>query len=171
MRKGEFSKSIVTKELWRAFKKEHPEHKKMSWDEFYEYWNDMAQIIREEVISNPLGVKLGCYTGELKLQFLPYNYKAKNNSLTAELGEEVNHVNLITKGKVARIKWERRWAVKFNKILQFFAFEPTRELNKMAVKYIDDHPEKPRVARNTFVGKSAWRQIGRQVREGKIKLK
>jgi len=60
---------------------------------------------------------------------------------------------------VAKIKWERRWAVRFNKMLQFFAFEPTRKMNTMAKKYTDTNPDKIRVARNTLGGFSVWRQI------------
>lgn len=160
MRKGEFSKQIVTKELWRNFIKKFPEHKDITWREFYNSWSEIAETIREEAITNPLGVKLGSYTGELKLQYLPYKMKnAKDQEISNELKEETNHVNLLTRGKVAKIKWERRWAVKFNKMLQFFAFDSTREMNKLAKKHTDENPDKLRMARSVLGGFSFWRQI------------
>lgn len=161
MRKGKYSKQIVTRELWRNFIKKYPEYKNMSWDTFYSYWKDIAKIIREESITNPLGVKLGSYTGELKFQYLPKKFDAysKDNRLSEEMGEKIKHLNIITRGKVAKIKWERRWAVKFNKMLQFFAFEETREMNSLSKKHIDASPEKLRMARNTLGGFSVWRQI------------
>ena len=60
---------------------------------------------------------------------------------------------------MAKIKWERRWAVRFNKMLQFFAFKATREIEELANKYILSNPDKLRVARNTLGGYSIWRQL------------
>jgi hypothetical protein len=158
MRKAKYSKSVVTDELCRSFLKQFPEYK-LSTKEFYRLWMDIAETIREEAIFNPLGVKLGSYTGELKLQYIPYKLKAEDPHSSSEVGEKINHINLLTRGKVAKIKWERRWAVKFNKMLQFFGFEPTRKMNIIAKKYTDQNPEKIRVSRNTLGGFSMWRQI------------
>lgn len=153
MRKAEFSKLVVTKELYRRFKKEFPEYKEMTWDEFYNYWLEIAAQIRHEAIWNPLGVKLGSYVGELKLQYLPYKFKANHAS-----EDGTPYLNLNTRDKVATIKWERRWAVKFNKSLQFYAFDETREMNKIAKEYTTLHPEKLRTSRITLGGQSVWRQ-------------
>lgn len=159
MKKGEFSYNVVSKKLWKDFRKTYPEYKGMKWNDFYKYWGDIAQTIREETITNPLGVKLGSYTGELKLQYMGAQFKGVDKSTSEELEKEVNHLNLMTRGKVATIKWERRWAVKFNKMLQFFAFEATREMNKMAKLHTDSNPEKLRSTRATTGGYSIWRQI------------
>lgn len=158
MRKGKFSKMVVTKELWQKFIQTLPEYKDMTWKEFYNNWLDIAETIRNEAIYNPLGVKLEKFTGELKLQYLPHKFKAVDNSTSTELGEKVNHLNIVTQGKVAKIKWERRWAVKFNKILQFYAFDETREMQKMAKEHILANPNSLRVSRNTLGGHSVWRQ-------------
>lgn len=159
MKKGEFSRSVITKELWQQFKKTDPMYKHMTWKEFYSTWEEIAETIRIETITNPLGVKLGSYTGELKLQYLPHKFLASDKDTSNDLGEKVNHVNLVTRGKVGKIKWERRWAVKRNKMLQFLAFTPVRQLNIMAKEQIDSNPEKLRIARNTLGGKSIWRQL------------
>lgn len=158
MRKAQFSEQVVTKDLYKRFKQEFPEHN-ISWTEFYQCWSDIAETIREESITNPLGVKLGSYTGELKLQYLPYKVKVEGYVDSREVGEKVNHVNLLTRGKVAKIKWERRWAVKRNKMLQFFGFEPTRKMKTIAKTYTDANPEKIRVARDTQGGYSVWRKL------------
>jgi len=158
MKKGKFSKMVVSKELWKRFTEEFPEYKDMPWKEFYNTWLEIAEIIRTEAITNPLGVKLGSYTGELRLQYLPHKFKAVDRYTSNQLGEVVNFINLDEKGKVPKIKWERRWAVKFNKMLQFYAFDETRQMNRLAKDYIDKHPDKLRVSRNTLGGPSIWRQ-------------
>lgn len=158
MKKGSFTKQVVTKELYRKWKEKHPEHN-LDWTAFYKAWQDIAQTIREETISNPLGVKLQSYCGELKLQYLPHKFESTDHGGSEEVGEKIKHTNLVTRGKVAKIKWERRWAVKFNKMLQFYAFEPTRELNKLAKDHVDSNPEQLRVSRNTLGGHSIWRQL------------
>lgn len=150
MRKGKFSKSVVTKDLFKKFKKEFPEYSELEWKTFIKIWLDIAKEIRKQSIYNQLGVKLGSYCGELKLQYLPYNFKTT-------LPDGTNHLNLNTRSKVAKIKWERRWAVKFNKSLQYYAFEGTRDLNKLAKNRVTENPEKLRTARNTLGGKSIWR--------------
>lgn len=159
MRKGEFSKMVVTKELYDKFIEEFPEYKNMDWKNFYQNWLDIAAKARYEAIYNPLGVKLGSYLGELKLQFIPYKFRAINKAASEIEGTSIPYLNIETKGKVPRIKWERRWAVKFNKILQFYAFDETRELNKLATQYMrEDNIEKIRIARVTIGGHSVWRQ-------------
>lgn len=158
MRKANFSQQVLTKNLYIRFKEQFPEHE-ITWSEFYQIWVEIADTIRDQAVNNPLGVKLGSYTGELKLQYIPYNFKASNFAASNEMGEKINHVNLLTKGKVARLKWERRWAIKRNKMLHFFAFEPTRKLKDIAKKYTDANPDKIRVAREVIHGRSVWRKL------------
>lgn len=156
MRKAKYSELVITSELWKELKKKSPEFKGKSVKELNNMWEDLAATIREQAIQNPLGIKLGSYTGELKLQYLPYKFKAEDKGVSEAEGERIEHVNLMTRGKVAKLKWERRWAVRFNKMLQFFAFGATRELDKLAQEYILEHPEKVRVARTTLGGAS-WK--------------
>lgn len=156
MKKGEFSFNIINKDLWKEFHKIHPE---ITWEEFYNSWLDIAETIREESVYNPLGVKLGHFMGELKYQYLPTKKKAPDNSISEELGERVNFPNITTRDKVGKLKWERRWAVKFNKMLQFYGFEPTRDITKMAEQRTLENPDNIRVARNTLGGFSIWRKL------------
>ncbi len=165
MKKGKYSKVVVTRKLFRKFRKENKEYKDMTWDEFFEYWNDIAETIRQETITNPLGVKLGSYLGELKYQYLPHKFTRNwrnDNETIQELGLGQRYTNIITKGKVCKVKWERRWAVKFNKILQYYAFEGVRELQLMAKDYTLAFPEKIRVSRNTLGGNNPWRKYNKK---------
>lgn len=162
MKKGDFITNIISKDLWKKFKEEMPEYKNMSFPDFHKRWEEIAETVRNEMVTNELGVKLGAYTGELKLQYLPHKYVTEDHNTSEELGQKVPFVALVNRGKVGKIKWERRWAVKFNKMLQFFAFEGTRDINRLAKKHIDEHPEKLRVARNTLGGHSIWRQLGKK---------
>lgn len=157
MRKGKFSTHVVTTDLWKRFVVDYPEYKDLSLADFRGLWDDIAETIRYEAIHNPLGVKLGGKTGELKYQYLPHKFKAENIPQSIELGRSVNYLNINTKGKVGKVKWERRWAVKFNKILQFFGFEPHREIVTMAKKYTDENPDSIRTSRNTLGGFNPWR--------------
>lgn len=163
MRKGEFSSIIVNRETFKKFKDEFPEHKDITWKDFSELWGDIAETIRDQVITNPLGVKLSYYNGELKLQFVPNKIETGLNAKASyEIGERVNELNLNSRGKTCKVKWERRYAVKFNRMLQFFAFEPYRKLTKMASVYTDANVEKLRTARNTLGGKHAWTGVKRK---------
>ena len=129
----------------------------MSWKEFFSSWLHIADKIRYHSVNNPLGVKLGSYLGEIKIQYIPYQMDIVNNKKSQEAGERVFEHNFDSKGKPARVKWERRWAVKFNKSLQFYAFDETRELTKAANEYIVKNPNLVRVARITVGGISVWR--------------
>lgn len=154
--KKDFSTIIVSKKLWKEFKKQHGD---ISWADFYSMWQDIAETIRQDAIYNPLGVKLGKFMGELKYQYLPYAFKSINHGASQQLQEEIPNIALESRGKQGKIKWERRWAVKFNKMLQFYAFEPTRELTLMAKKRTEEDPDSVRVARNTLGGFSIWRKL------------
>lgn len=158
MKKRKYITEIISLDTFNSFKEKFPEYQDMTFETFKQRWEEIASVMREEIITNPLGIKLGSYTGELKYQYLPYKYKARDIATTEQIGKVHNFVNLNTKGKVGVIKWERRWAVKFNKILQFYAFTPFRNLNLMAKKHTDENPNNIRISRITTGGKSVWRQ-------------
>lgn len=148
---------VITKDLFKKFQNEFPEYKDMKWIDFYNNWLAIATKIRDAAVNNPLGVKLGSYIGELKVQWIPYKLEVESRGESNKAGEKVSPHNFDSKGKPARVKWERRWAVKFNKILQFYAFDETRELTKAAHEYIVKNPTKIRVAAITLGGNSVWR--------------
>lgn len=162
MRKGSFSIRVLTRETFKKFRKEYPEYKKMPWRDFYDNWCEIAERVRYYSVQNPLGVKLGSYLGEIKFQYLPQQKQALDRETSIQLGELTNYLDIPTRGKLGTVKWERRWAVKFNKILQFYAFDGARGINELAFKRATEFPELIRVSRNTLGGQSVWRQKMKQ---------
>lgn len=159
LKKAKYTYNVINIPMWSQFRKKFPEYKHMKDAELNKLWNDISKTIQEEAILNPLGVKLGNFAGEIKYQYLPYKFEAKDIPSSQELGDKVKFVNLITRGKVAKIKWERRKAVKSNKMLQFFGFTATREMDILAKKHTDNKPNSIRTSRNTLGGHSIWRQL------------
>ena len=155
MKNRQFTKDIFNKDLWEAFKLEN--NSDISWERFQKIWDDITETIRHESVFNPLGVKLPNYMGEIKVQYLPYKFNAVDIPTSTTLGEKVNFLNLDERGKVARIKWERRWAVRYNKMLQFYAFDEHRKMSALAKQRLDENPDTVRVSRNTLRGFSVWR--------------
>lgn len=152
--KAEFTTNVITKELWEEFvqKTSRP----ISWEEFLKVWECILDVIRQEAIFNPLGVKLPRFIGEIKVQYLPYKFSAyKLDHANPE--EKIKMLNLQQRGKVAKIKWERRQAVRFNKILQFYAFDADRKYNGLAKERIDNDGDSVRVSMNTLRGNKVWR--------------
>lgn len=156
--KTEFTKNVITKDSFKEFKVKNPEFSKMKIEEFRRIWRSITDKICQDIVYNPLGVKLPHYLGELKCQYLPYNFEAINPKILKDTGEKVPHLNIITKDKVAKIKWERRRAVTSNTSLQFYGFDPHREITTLANKHITENPEKVRISRVTVKGHSIWRQ-------------
>lgn len=150
MRKGKFSKLVITKELWKKFTNSSPEYANMTWKEFSGIWGEITEKIRWYAINNPLGVKLGSYMGEIKLQYPTNKVKAKDYGASIKAEEDVYYLAIESKGKVPKIRWERRWAVKFNKILQYYAFKEFRDVNEKARDYVrGGNHNKIRVSRTT----------------------
>lgn len=158
MSKKEFTTQVFTDSLLDEFLEEYPEYKDKTKQQLTKYWKNITNKIKTNVVCNPLGLKLPNYMGELKCQYLPHKFKAKDYKTSEELGEDVNYVNLVTKGKVATIKWERRWAVRYNKILQFYAYLECQDWCHLAKDHITNHPEMVLTSRNTLGGHSIWRQ-------------
>lgn len=157
MKKAQFTKKVIDRHMWNEFKAKYPEYKTLKYAELNKVWDQIAAVLREEVVKNPLGVKLASYTGELKLQYLPHKFESISHAATQQQGEPVKNLNIMTRGKVAKLKWERRWAVKFNRMLQFFAFEGHRAMRNASGEHISENPDSLRVSRNTLGGYSFWR--------------
>ncbi len=104
MKKGKYSTQVLTIALYKEFCKKHPEYK-LTWAQFKEMWLDLAETIRIEAITNALGVKLGSYTGELKLQYLPHKFEADagNIEVSNELGERLNIEILLLEERLPRL--------------------------------------------------------------------
>jgi hypothetical protein len=157
MRKAQFSTIVFTKELYQRFKEKHPEHKEITWKEFKDRWAEITETIRTETVYNPSGVKLAFYLGELKYQYLPHKYKPLDRNSTVLNDEPTNFINLTTRGKTGILKWERRWAVNYFRMLRLFSFEADKRMNQMAKTHTLKNPESIRISRVT-IGSKRWKK-------------
>lgn len=151
-RRGKFTYKISSKELFEEFKKNYPEYN-INQKEFEHIWFDMlVPEIQKEVVINPLGFKAPFYIGELKLQWLPYRPEKYDFDYKTKTGDEVPRINLQNGGKVHKLKWERRNAVRYNRWLQFYGFTHNREIDRLAKKKLAENPGDMRVSRVTLGG-------------------
>lgn len=145
--KGEFSKILVSKDLWKKAVKANPDFANMSWKEFWDIWCLIGIETVNEIAENPLGVKLPFFLGEWKVQYLPYKPKTQDNVTSAEIGDIVPYLNIHSKGKVCSIIWERKDARRYNSVLDLYAFEEDKKLTLKAAEAVNKNPDKYRVSR------------------------
>ena len=138
--KAEFSTGIVNEKLYIDWLKNNPDYK-LSYKQFLEIWDGIANNIRNEIATNPMGIKLPFSTGEVRVQFLPKVIKGEDHVVSDNEQEKLPFLNIITKGKVAKISWIRKNAVKFNPQIILFAFQQSRLIGKELAKVLWDTPE------------------------------
>ena len=78
---------------------------------------------------------------EIKVQFLPKKIKGKDYDLSQKEKEELPFLNIITKGKVAKISWIRKNAYRFNQNIMLFAFEQSRLIGKNLNVALTENPQ------------------------------
>lgn len=157
VKRAEFTHLVINKHLWRAFINENPDFAEMTYSRFRECWAAITKTIMKEAITNPLGVKLPNYLGEIKFQFLPYKFEAFDRDLSYELEEPIKFINISTIGKVGKVKWERRQAVRFNRILQFYSFSANARFCKLAKERVEEDPHSVRVSMVTMGRRRVWK--------------
>lgn len=152
MKKPRFGKSgfiyhiFTRKNFYKEFKEAYPEYSDKSWNEIRDTWDDISKEFRHQIAKNPLGIKLKYYIGELKFQYLPYKMKTM---LKVSEEESQRTINLHNRGKTGILKWERRFAVRYNKWLQYFAFDACDLLKKEANNTVLEDPDSIRTSRIT----------------------
>lgn len=151
-RKTKYTYKISISEVYEKFKKDYPEFT-ISKKEFESIWLDiLVPEIQNEIVNNPLGFKTPFYNGELKLQWLPYKPKKYDFDHKTKTGDEVPKIDLKNGGKVHKLKWERRNAVRYNRWLQFYGFTHNREIDKLVKNKLNSNPGDMRVSRVTLGG-------------------
>ncbi len=139
--KKQFSTIIVSDKLYKTWKKNNPEYENISIIEFRQIWGEIAKEVRNQTVNNSLGIYFPFYVGETKIQFIPPSVKAVDMAESSELGEKINHLNIITKGKIGKLVWQRKRAAAFNKMINLFAFVADRKFSKQSVKALNTNPE------------------------------
>lgn len=146
--KAGFIYNLFTKNtFYKDFITAYPEYENKTWKEISETWEEIAEEFREQIAKNPLGVKMKYYIGELKYQYLPYKFKVRR--IDNKTQETIRELNLHNRGKTGILKWERRWAVRYNKWLQYFAFDACNKLKTKAKEMVNENPEGIRISRIT----------------------
>ncbi len=137
--KAEFSTNIFSEKLFSDWMKTGKYN--ISFSEFTLIWESIYKLIQNEIVNNPHGIKLPFNCGEIVTQYLPKKVKATDPSSSNDLGEKINHLNIATKGKVAKIVWTRKYSSQFNPYINLFGFEQTREIGMKLNKKIQETPE------------------------------
>lgn len=132
MKKMEFSSILINREFYAN--EISPKDLGISYEEFLSIWEKITDKIKQQVSSNPLGVNLPFFLGELKVNYLPYKIPLVDDVSSQEIGIEVPRLYLNSKGKRASIVWERKKARRFNNILNIYAFEPMQATFRDAVR-------------------------------------
>ena len=138
--KAEFSTNIVNVELYKAWAHDNPDYQ-LTYKEFILVWDEIVESIRTEVTINPMGIRLPFYTGDIIVQFLPNKVKSIDQEVSNQEKENLPFLNIITKGKVAKISWIRKHAIKFNTRIILFAFQQSRVINKKLAEVLWNTPE------------------------------
>lgn len=133
--KTEFSEILVNKEFYKT-EIEDRQLNVDSYEEFFNIWCLIADKVKEQVATNPLGVHLPFFMGDLKVNYLPYKIPLVNDILSQEVGVAVPQLFLNSKGKRASIVWERKEARRFNRMLNLYAFEPMQATFRNRVKEV-----------------------------------
>lgn len=137
--KAEFSTHIITEQLYQEWIKDTDQD--INYSQFLKIWDSIADKVRNEIVINPMGIKLPFFCGEIKVQFLPKKIKGKDYDLSQKEKEELPFLNIITKGKVAKISWIRKNAYRFNQNIMLFAFEQSRLIGKNLNVALTENPQ------------------------------
>lgn len=139
--KSRFSTNIFCKALYEEWIGENPHYSHISFEEYSRIWKQVTEQVQDVVVNNPQGIKFPFHCGEMIVQYLPKIIKATDIAAAIEIGDKVNHLNIATKGKVAKISWIRKLAARFNPQIVLFGFEQTRILGQKVNAKLMDTPE------------------------------
>lgn len=151
--KKEFATTVLSHDLYKRAISESPEFAHLSWKEFQKIWVEIAEELKNEICTNPLGVKLPFFLGDLKVQYLPYKRENQDALLSAQLGEPIPHLNLHSKGKAGKLIWERKDARRFNRSLDLWAFEAADLFEDQVGSALKQSPDKFRISRTRVANK------------------
>jgi hypothetical protein len=155
-RYNKYFTEIVTEETYKKWKLDNPHLKKKinSFASFRKYWRRIADCIVEEVCTNPFGVKLPYYCGELSIKFANMDLKPINKRASINNNTSVPHLNWNSSERVGKLVWNVNKSAKFNSMIMYYGFKGTREFNQNVNKALMETPELFRVySANVAVGK------------------
>lgn len=128
MGKAKYTTHLITRELYNKWIEKTG--RKESFERFVKIWEMIAETLQDEVISNTDGVRLGFYTGDIRLNYTKKYDPIINEKASDEVGKDVKHTNWNTNGKLGKVIWSIDYARKRNKRIKLYAFEPDRVLSR-----------------------------------------
>ena len=115
-----YTKKVISKELYEKWIKQYPEYSNYSFKDFKKFWETIASQYKKVITSNPHGVRLSFYMGDISLKYVFFTEVNRNYKLSNQINEPVGHLNFITSGKPGKIVWSVDYARKFNAELPLF---------------------------------------------------
>lgn len=124
--------------MYSKWKKLYPEYKDHSFKQFKDYLKIVMTEYKEEVLTNPHGVRFPFYMGDMAIKYVPpiLDYRK-----SVEIKKPLNFLNLATNGRPGKLVWSVDYARKFNKYLPYMAFERCRNFRNEVHEALIDHPE------------------------------
>lgn len=131
--KSEFTNHLVTKELYAKWL-EKTSFKDIKFPKFEKIWEWITDEIQDEVVTNPNGVRLGHYTGDLYLSYVSKQEEIVDHRESDNAGKEIEHLNWNTNKKLGKVIWSVEFASRRNKRCSLYGFEAERKFarNKAA---------------------------------------
>lgn len=140
-KRNKYKKRIVTEALYKKWVAEYPEYSNYTIKMFRQYWNKIANKYMDVAVTNPHGVRLPFYMGDLSVQYPPKLDKNISIHKTAQQGVEVRHMNFSTNGKAGKTIWSVDHARKFNNYLPLMGFEAGRIFAEKTTNQLRETPE------------------------------
>lgn len=122
---------VVNRKLYDQWAKENKDA--LSWNEFKEVWTYIAEEIIHEVTTNPLGVRLPFYNGDLSTNYVEMLNRHRNQG--------VKCLDWHSNKRQGKVVWAVRNAAKKHRWISFFAFQPCRELKTAAAAAFMNNPD------------------------------
>ena len=142
-RYNSFFMKAVSEETYNTWRKENPTLAKKvnSFSSFSRYWGMIASGIIEEVCTNPFGVKLPYYCGELSIKYANMDLKPINKRASINNGFIVPHLNWNSSERVGKLVWNVNRAGAFNFMIKYYGFKGVRKFNQCVNKALMETPE------------------------------
>lgn len=148
--KTEFVYHIVNENLYKRWSEETGS--KLTFKEFRDVWDKIAEIIRSQTVTNTHGVRLPFFNGDLVSNYIQVLNRHINTKASQELGYKVYQLDWHSGKKPGKVVWAIRHARRQNKWVNLYAFQPCRLFQKEASEGFFKHPEIYRYARtNNYV--------------------
>ena len=144
-RKEEFTHQVVNEDLYKRWKKETGN--KMTFREFRDIWDKIADTIQEQVVNNPHGVRLPFYNGDLVSNYVTMLKRHMNKWASENAGYEIPELDWHSNRRPGKIIWSINHARKQHRWLILFAFAPCAKFRRKVSDGFKTHPEIYKLAR------------------------